>query len=245
MFQYAACLAQARRLGVGLRLATGWYDTRPEFKYALRQWAGVGEEGVDEVPIPTVEELWPTYEPGLGGRVGDGAAIAGYWQDERYFLGLRRELLAAFRPRSLTGRAVATARLIGAEGGRSVALSVRRGKDYRELGFVLPTRYYELGCAMVAGAVADPCLFVFSDEPEWCAGNLRLPPYRMHVVAPREEPGTECEDLWLMSLCRHGVLANSSFSWWGAWLNPDPGVMAVPGFPNPAPPGWTPVGGWQ
>ena len=81
----------------------------------------------------------------------------------------------------------------------------------------------------------DPTFFVFSDDPAWAAENLRLG-FPMQVVAHNgRERATE--DLRLMAACRHHILANSSFSWWGAWLNPSPDKIVVapqPWFRDPA-----------
>jgi hypothetical protein len=59
---------------------------------------------------------------------------------------------------------------------------------------------------------------VFSDDPDWVADNLRFQ-YPTHVVR-HNNADTNYEDLRLMSACRHHITANSSFSWWGAWLDP-------------------------
>ena len=244
MSQYAACLAQAHRLGTGLRLATGWYGSRPGFRYGLGGWEGVDQEAVDGMPVPTVVEQGPAYDPLLGSRVRDGDCLSGYWQDERYFLGIRGELLGRFIPRPLAGDALGLAGEIGEEGGRAVALSVRRGGDYRERGIMLPMEYYQRACALVAGKVRDPRFFVFSDDPGWCRDNLQLP-YRSSVVDRPDAEAGRHEDLWLMSLCHHAVLANSTFSWWGAWLSRTPGTVVAPEGWFPCPPGeWTGIRGW-
>jgi hypothetical protein len=73
--------------------------------------------------------------------------------------------------------------------------------------------------------------FVFSDDPAWTHANMTegdmtvvghnamSATFDDQGVLTKHGRGRECEDLWLMSLCRHGIMANSTFSWWGAWLN--------------------------
>src|SRR5208282_6684744 len=64
--------------------------------------------------------------------------------------------------------------------------------------------------------------FVFSDDPEWCKANFpEFLTIDHNKAGNGTAPGKEHEDLWLMSLCRHAIIANSSFSWWGAWLGDD------------------------
>jgi hypothetical protein len=64
----------------------------------------------------------------------------------------------------------------------------------------------------------NPLLVMFSDEPGWCRKNLKWPVETL-VLEPNY---LSAEDMYLMSLCKHNVIANSSFSWWGAWLNANP-----------------------
>jgi hypothetical protein len=73
--------------------------------------------------------------------------------------------------------------------------------------------------------VVAPHFFVFSDDPAWAMAHLRLD----HPVTFVTHNGTarDYEDLRLMSLCQHQIIANSSFSWWAAWLNPNPDKIVM------------------
>ena len=118
----------------------------------------------------------------------------------------------------------------------AVSLHVRRG-DYvsdpttnRFHGICSPD-YYQRAVDYITTRAGVPHLFVFSDDPEWCHANMQAPDSTIvdcnlmsgtcdaggHIQ--RGRVGREVEDLYLMSLCRHAVIANSSFSWWGAWLH--------------------------
>jgi hypothetical protein len=94
--------------------------------------------------------------------------------------------------------------------------------------------YYREAAALVAARVPDPVFFVFSDDPEWCEVNFKLP---YHTIAPRNldrtvgrHLGRDDADLYLMRLCTHAIIANSSYSWWGAWLGADMngGIVIAP-----------------
>ena len=114
-----------------------------------------------------------------------------------------------------------------AEAATPVALHVRRG-DYIAAG-------------------ADPTCFVFSNDPAWVRDNLVVG-FGTVIVDTNDET-TGHFDLHLQSLCTHNVIANSTFSWWAAWLNPSPDKIVVapkawfidPKLSNPdlIPPGWT------
>jgi hypothetical protein len=67
--------------------------------------------------------------------------------------------------------------------------------------------------------------FVFSDDYEWAKDNLVFDAPTIFVKPSPD--GLECHDLYAMSLCKHNVIANSSFSWWGAWLNQNPNKIVV------------------
>jgi hypothetical protein len=83
-----------------------------------------------------------------------------------------------------------------------------------------PLEYYHTAVRTLAAQVPDPQFFVFSDDPDWTQQNLKLPYPTTYVTCNGLE--RDYEDLRLMSHCRHHIIANSSFSWWGAWLSTFP-----------------------
>jgi hypothetical protein len=99
---------------------------------------------------------------------------------------------------------------------------------------VLPMDYYRQAAALIATKVSDPEFFVFSDEPEWCEANFKLP-YRTTIAGNfdrtiEQHLGREDAELYLMRLCGHAIMANSSYSWWGGWLGADitGGIVIAP-----------------
>jgi hypothetical protein len=152
----------------------------------------------------------------------DDVYLDGYWQSHRYFDdvdGLIRSELTLAPPMSESDQEVT--RLIDATA--SVAVHVRRG-DYvthhaasKMHGSCSP-EYYERAFAYVLKHVAAPHFFVFSDDPSWVYSNMKFP--GQFTVVAHNGPEDAVQDLRLLAHCKHQITANSSFSWWGAWLNP-------------------------
>ena len=109
----------------------------------------------------------------------------------------------------------------------------------------LPMRYYVEAMERMRGLLGRPTFWVFSDDPEFARRELGS---FGDVVVVDHNSAAAHEDLWLMSRCHHHIIANSSFSWWGAWLNPRSAKhvtaprqwMMTPGsyFPELMPPAW-------
>lgn len=151
----------------------------------------------------------------------DGSYLVGYWQSFKYFESIAARIACDLIPReelSPPFRAIRDR----AQQEESVAIHVRRG-DYVTLSSaatwhgVQPLSYYREAVVRVRNATQVPRFYVFSDDPGWCAANMPLGAGEMTIVTGDvgEKPW---EHLILMSHCRHHVIANSSFSWWGAWL---------------------------
>lgn len=160
---------------------------------------------------------------------GELVYVDGFWQNENYFVAIsdliRHEF--TFPPiRSAANRRLAEQ----IAGTTAVSLHLRRG-DYVNgaLGSTwlnaCTVDYYQRAATRIAEQVSNPTLFVFSDEIEWAQQNLHLP---FPVVYVNHNKGEEAfEDMRLMSLCQHHIIANSTFSWWGAWLNPRPNKIVI------------------
>lgn len=154
--------------------------------------------------------------------VPDNCYVAGYWQSEKYFRGADSVIRADFTFKSPMGKAnVGLSERIAQV--NSVSLHVRRG-DYAKNKKTKATHglcsigYYEAAIGYVAERIAQPYFFIFSDDMPWVIDNLKID-FPCHYVDHNR--GTESyNDMRLMSLCKHHIIANSSFSWWGAWLNP-------------------------
>lgn len=176
---------------------------------------------------PTYREKWFHYDPQVL-ALPDNVYLDGYWQSERYFAEIGDVIRKEFRVNTApAGENRALTDEIRAVD--SVSLHVRRG-DYaldekiRALHGVCDLEYYLSAENRVARILKDPHFFVFSDDPEWVADHLKL---RHPARFVSHNGGMAHEDLRLMSLCRHHVIANSSFSWWGAWLSGNPNKLVI------------------
>lgn len=112
----------------------------------------------------------------------------------------------------------------------AVSLHVRRG-DYvsnltiNQFHGTCSLEYYNQAIAQIAKKVETPHFFVFSDDPEWVKSNLKID-YSITIV-DHNNADKNYEDIRLMSLCKHHIIANSSFSWWGAWLCRNPNKIVI------------------
>lgn len=156
--------------------------------------------------------------------------LDGYWGSENYFVAITDLLMAEFAVKSpLEGKNKETARLISTA--NSVSLHVRRGDYVSDPGAAkvlgtCPLDYYAKAVELICSKVSDPHFFVFSDDPAWVRENIRIARHAVTYVT-HNDGEHEYEDLRLMALCRHNITANSSFSWWGAWLNRNPDKLVL------------------
>jgi len=250
LFQYAAARSLADRLQCGLLLDVrgiakngdrpyqlDLYNVRAEVADAqtlaalpawrssragrIRQSLAFAMPGLFHSPV-----FWPhsfAYD-GRVERLRHPVYMVGYWQTERYFAWNRSRLLEDVT--LLPGSTVDAGWVQKIRGRNSVSLHVRRG-DYVSSPTAAAQHgtcdmaYYQHAIALLLQQQPDIEVFVFSDEPQWAADHLRLPA-PTHIV-DANPPDRGYLDLELMRGCRHHVLANSSFSWWGAWLCVQPG----------------------
>ena len=175
-----------------------------------------------------VVEPYFHYWPGIK-KVPNACYLAGYWQTEKYFLDVAHHIRRDFTFKSpLMGMNAELSQQIVKV--NSVSLHVRRG-DYvsndknKAVYGTCSLEYYRCAIQYIAERVDRPKLFIFSDDPTWVKGNLQLD-FPCHYVEHNQ--GVESyNDMRLMSMCKHHVIANSSFSWWGAWLNENPGKIVI------------------
>ena len=187
-----------------------------------------GFKGVFSKPYQIIKERDFSFDPGVL-ECSDQAYLDGFWQSEQYFLPIAQVIRQDLRlknplPTHLQELALQI------ESCNAVALHVRRG-DYVSNPIttayhgVCSVEWYEKAAAHMMAKVEKPTFFVFSDDYEWVRENLRL--NAPTVFIPPSPDGQECNDLHVMSLCQHNIIANSSFSWWGAWLNANPKKIVI------------------
>lgn len=147
--------------------------------------------------------------------------LCGYWQSELYFNRIEQVIRADFAFREpLTGQNQEIATELARQ--QSVSLHVRRG-DYisdakaSKVMNVCSLEYYQRAISHICTYLENPVFYVFSDDMAWVRRNLQLN-HPCHYI-DFNQGQQSYRDMQLMSLCKHNIIANSSFSWWGAWLN--------------------------
>jgi len=146
----------------------------------------------------------------------DNKYLKGYWQSEKYFKQYEDVIREDFTFPALDQRNEKIAEDIFASD--SVSIHVRMG-DYVNHplhGGICDLEYYAKAIEIIYAKIREPRFFIFSNDIAWCQNNLGL----SNAVYVEGNYGDKSYiDMQLMSLCKHNIIANSSFSWWGAWLN--------------------------
>ncbi|NCP72632.1 MAG: alpha-1,2-fucosyltransferase [Shewanella sp. CG18_big_fil_WC_8_21_14_2_50_42_11] len=245
LFQYAVGKAVSHHHNVPLKLDITAYETyKPHNGYRLDQFAINAEiantqeiaklKGANHLLAKVLrkagqlnkqryysEKERTIYDAQVFAR--EECYLDGYWQNEQYFLKIRDIFLQDITPKfSLSNQAQAYQRQIMAS--HSVSLHVRRGDylNHPEIG-VLDISYYQQAHAYMVSKVEDPVFYIFSNNLAWCKQNFKFIENAVYI----EGTQTEIDDLMLMSQCQHNIIANSSFSWWGAWLNDNSNKIVI------------------
>ncbi len=254
MFQYATGRSLAERHGAELVLDTSWTEqgtTVYELGFFDLGARACPVWEVARVPNPSrvvralqrlrpsrrrflrvlAEESHDVFVPEVL-SAPDDTYLLGFWQFEEYFAEHEALIRRAFTFPPLTPESERLAGEIAET--VAVGMHVRRG-DYadHDLFESLGADYYACAADTIAGAVGgDIAIFVFSDDPRWCAEELSFE-HATTIVDRPLPPERHWEDLALMTRCSHHVVANSSYGWWGAWLSPSEDKVVV------APKRWT------
>lgn len=148
------------------------------------------------------------------------AYLTGCWQSEKYFAGIKEEVRKAFTFRNISLSEKMMEYKKQMEESNAVSLHIRRG-DYLEVGDVYggicTLEYYEKAMKQMEEWNPDCHFFVFTNDTEWVKENYKQK--NLTVVEGNDEDAGYI-DMYLMTCCKHYILANSSFSWWGCYLNP-------------------------
>lgn len=202
-----------------------------------------------------IEQQGVDFEPRLlDVRVRDVVHLDGLWQSEGYFADVADTVAGDLEMRPPEDSwARATAEEI--REGCAVAVHVRffDAPDAPQT-HTLSSDYYRRAIQIIQERVANPRFFLFSDDPAAARERLGLENRELRVVSGEGRESSALTDLWLMRQCEHFIIANSTFSWWGAWLGSarDKVVIAPDvclrgktawGFPGLVPDRWTLVGG--
>jgi hypothetical protein len=227
MFQYALGRALSLKHKVPLGLDISTYeikDPRVARYYALDVFNITGN-ALSKIPLryklhnffsyPGKEKYF-NFDPAIL-QLSDGAYLNGYWQSPKYFEGFKDIIKKDFTLKNFPASNIQTlAEEIKSQ--NSLCVHVRRG-DYVGNKFheVVDNEYYRKGLDRISTMTTIEKIYVFSDDINWCKENIsfEIPTF----FVEDEYSGEKGEGhMYLMSKCKNFIIANSSFSWWGAWL---------------------------
>lgn len=247
MFQYAMARTVANYLGAELKLDLSHYRRKGTRSYELDRfricaqrlsiWSArminmLSRERIKRLPNILRPLMKLTRTRRVTENIGDldkalcersGALyLDGYWQSEKYFARgadvLRREFMLKDEP-----NASARAWIEEITRHTSISLHCRRG-DYAECAStnrvhgVCSLEYYHHAIEYVNRLVRKAKYYIFSDDAQWTARNMHI--NQEHVFVTHNNGVCDVEDYRLMATCRHHIIANSTFSWWAAWMAP-------------------------
>lgn len=255
LFQYAIGRSLAVKIGAELKLDISGFETYKLHAYSLGHFniqekiataseiAGLSRYAArkgkiwwlrnyffadSKIYIKEKRNLEFQYDPTIM-NAGASAYLDGYWQNEKYFKDiegvLRQELSVK---EALSGQDKIIAEMMAKVD--SVSVHIRRG-DYvtnaktNAVHGACDISYYQKAAELIISRITTPHFFIFSDDHEWVKQNITFSHSTTYV--DHNNAARNYQDLRLMSLCRHNIIANSSFSWWGAWLNPNPEKIVI------------------
>ncbi|WP_025749559.1 alpha-1,2-fucosyltransferase [Priestia megaterium] len=159
----------------------------------------------------------------------DNVYLDGYWQSEKYFQGIKEVIRKEFKFKGEPNpKNIEMVKLM--RGSNSVSIHFRRGDyisnpdAYKVHGGITTIHYYENAVKEIKSKVKEPKFFIFSDDIKWVKENFKLE----DAFFIDWNTGSESyRDIELMSNCKHNIIANSTFSWWGAWLNKNKNKIVI------------------
>ncbi len=182
-----------------------------------------------------VEETEDRFDPRmLGIRPVGSVYLEGYWQSPKYFLDveddLRRDLAITEPHEEITIQESLAIK----KAENPVCLGVRLFQETAGNQNIMSRDYYLAAMDKMASAIPNAHFFVFCNDAQWVMKNLEIR-HPHTFITPKPESERACEDLWLMGLCNHFIIPNSTYHWWGAWLSKNKAkIVFAPkhGFPN-------------
>ena len=221
LFQYAVGRALAHHHKAPLKIDKSIFDRPGGRRYGLDLYGISGSiaapaeiEILKKNPL-TVFHRHSGYHPEIW-QTPRRIYIKGFWTTEKYFQHIGTELRKELTPkRPLREELLIVGKLINQI--NSVSLHIRR-TDYLRTPQLFPLQpdYYSAAIKKLESLARIDVIYIFSDDIAWAKQNMRLNFPTVFIEGNRDY-----EDLWLMTQCKNHIIANSTFSWWGAWLRPE------------------------
>lgn len=244
MFQYAAGRSLAARHGVKLMLDISWYPehalTSPGDAPRVYELGGykiqeniykrtLAQRAINKLnPIQYYIEKKFTYNQKII-ELGPNTHLEGHFQSYKYFEDVQDQIRDEFTlVKPATGKNKKLIEKIMKDP-NAVSLHIRRGDyatNHNETHGLVPMTYYQAAIKEIKKTIANPTIYVITNDPEWCRKNLKLPA-TIYIIDNNDDITGGAEDMRLMRACKHNIMANSSFSWWGSWLNPNPDKIVI------------------
>jgi hypothetical protein len=225
MFQYAALkgIAAKHRYNICIPKSNNqneWADHQLNVVFKMSTLTSLNYQYIDS-DRPTISEETFSFNERLFKNCPDWINLQGFFQSEKYFKHIRDQLLIDFEFHDNISE---TAKQVVSDWNKPVAIHIRR-TDYVSNAnhTVLPIEYYEHALSMFD---TNREIIIFSDDPDWCLSHKLFSDDRFMV----SQTGDNALDMCLMTLCSAHIIANSSFSWWGAWLSDSEKVIAPSGW---------------
>ncbi|MDH6354278.1 hypothetical protein M2132_000605 [Dysgonomonas sp. PH5-45] len=202
------------------------------FRLATRSFSAQGQERLYSsigIHIVSDENKNFLFNADIAQDDNKNELFIGTWQSEKYFTNAQNEVREAFRFKEepLSGQTKALRNEI--QVCNSVSIHIRRG-DYMTpqyislFGNICNEQYYQQAIAHIKQNVENPRFYIFTDDKEWVNSNFKLDDAQYVNFNTGKN---SWQDMFLMSQCKHNIIANSTFSWWGAWLNSNPSKITI------------------
>lgn len=252
LFQYAAGLMLAKKFNEELKLDVSGFEHPSHMNsdtprtYQLKAFAISGgvaskEEAMNaRNPYGILSRLWRffnqrilkrnvyfDYHPDFFNTYH--GYVEGYFQSEKNFKEIENLVRKEFELKKEFESSLFLKEKEGILGKNCISVHIRRGdyvKDSKTQNFHgnCSKEYYEKGMECIQSKVESPTFCFFSDDIEWTKKEFGEKEQYVFISNPELE---DYEEMMLMSLCKHHIIANSSFSWWGAWLNQNPNKIVI------------------
>ncbi len=261
MFQYATGLAISIKNSVEMKLDVSGYtsvhvlnsDTPRTFDLKdfqiTKEIATTKEINKLKYPFGIISKAWrlfrakilrknyQDYHPQIFKKIN--YYLDGYWQSEKNFINIRKQILKEFKLKNITENFKICNSYIN---NTSLSIHIRHGdylNDPKTLKYhgVLDIEYYKNAYGLIKQKTNIDQVVFFTDDPEWVKENFGF--VSEQKIHASDFSLTAPEELILMSKCSHNIIANSSFSWWGTWLNQNPDKIVI------APKVWFKKGEWR
>lgn len=237
MFQYALARNLSYKLGVELKFNNSFNLNRKDFDpsdilfiYDIFDLIGSPISEKDEFNLLKINETSLEFNHHIF-SLKSNISLYGYWQSEKYFKENASLIKNDFTfKNSIESHNISIASEINKTNSVSIHL---RGRDYinkpstKKIHNTCDAKYYIDSIKYILRHVQDPYFYIFSDDLDWARSFFKDFECQHKFIEGNSWNKNSFEDMRLMSLCKYNIIANSSFSWWSAWLNKNPNKIVI------------------